>query len=340
METTYEDLGEDGQYEIIVRVRDYSRAKKENRAFELSIEDSNGTRFPFIVWEKSKKGRNYNWQKGCWYRLSGVSVNEWPSGKVLHGTSALRIKNLGTRQGKDRVDLLYMTDSHLGKTTHSYNGQTWSVSPDEGFGAAIEYAIQKNVSAVVHGGDLFHNPGSGIDEEEIAVCRENLTKLAEHDIPLYFIYGNHERQAGRRIMERFVDDGLAVHLGPRYEVIGDAIALYGIDYRSNWDNFVLDFEGLTKSLPTILCIHQSLAPFTASSNPEYSLSRLQETSNIPFDLVLVGHTHSRSEHQLGECRGLSGGATARVGESRDELQPSAELVTIEGEQTTLQRKYL
>lgn len=49
--TTYEDVGDDGRYEIFVRVRDYSRATVENRAFELSVEDTNGTRFPFVVWE-------------------------------------------------------------------------------------------------------------------------------------------------------------------------------------------------------------------------------------------------------------------------------------------------
>jgi hypothetical protein len=53
VETTYDTLDEDGRYEITVRVRDCSRSSVENRAFDLSVEDVNGTRFPFITREKS-----------------------------------------------------------------------------------------------------------------------------------------------------------------------------------------------------------------------------------------------------------------------------------------------
>jgi predicted phosphodiesterase len=340
VETLYEDLEEGNQYEIVVRVRDYSRTKEDNRAFELSLEDSNGTRFPFIVWEKSEEGRNYNWQNGCWYRLSGVSINNWPSGKVLHGTTSLGIEKLEIRQSGSQVNLLYLTDSHLGKSEHSYSGSCWPVSPVDGFRTAIERAIQENVNAVIHGGDIFHNPGSGIEDEDVTVCRESLIKLAEYGIPFYFIYGNHERQTGRQIMERFVDDGLAVHLGPRYEVIDDAVAVYGVDYRSNWSDFVFDLESGTGDLPTILCVHQSIAPFTASNNPDSSVSSILEASNVPLDLVVSGHTHSRLEHQYDGLQALSGGATARVGESQDDLMPSAELVTVQVGQITSERTYL
>lgn len=340
VETLYEDLEENTQHEIDVRVRDCSLAEKENRAFELSLEDSNGTRFPFVVWEKSEEGRSFDWEIGCWYRLSGVSVNSWPSGKVLHGTSSLKIEKLGTSQSGNSSDILFLTDSHLGKTTHSYGGLSWSVNPEEGLRAAIEYAIQKDVDAVVHGGDLFHNPGSGIEEEDIAVCRRILTELAEHGIPFYFIYGNHERQAGRRIMERFSDDGLVVHLGSRYEVIGDAVAFYGVDHQSDWTDFVLDLERAPEDLATVLCLHQSIAPFTASGSPDCSLNRLLDSSNIPLDLVITGHTHSRSEHHYGESRGLSGGATTRVGETKDDLLPSIELISVQGKKFSSKREFL
>jgi len=339
MGTTYRDLAEGRQYEILVRVRGVSRVEREKRAFELNVEDTQGTRFPLIVWEKSEAGRDFDWQQGHWYRLSGVSVNEWPSGKVLHGTSALEIEDLGSRKDDTQANILYLTDSHLGKTTHEYLGQRWSVSPVDGFRTAIEYAIENQVSAVVHGGDLFHNPGDGIQDKEVAVCREGLTKLAEHGIPFYFIYGNHERQAGRRIMGRFVDDGLATHLGPRYEVVKDTVALYGIDYTPDWDKHVLDLEQAPEGLTTILYVHQSMAPFTASANPECSLQGVQEASNIPLDSVVTGHTHSRSEQHRGS-HGLAGGATARLGETKDELEPSVELVSIEGDEMTIQQEYL
>lgn len=327
MKTTYHDLGEDGYYEIIVRVRDVSEPNVKNRAYELSVEDIEGTRFQFVVWESSEQGRNYNWKEGCWYRLSGVTANEWPSGTVPHGTSSLSIKDLGEHRDGGQADVLYFTDSHLGKTTHSYKGQTWPVSPEEGFRAAIDHAISKQVDAVIHGGDLFHHPGDGITDEDISVCREGLTKLAQNGIPFYFIYGNHERQAGRRVMDRFVDDNLAMHLGPRYEVIENVLALYGIDHQTEWTDYVLDLEQAPQGMKTILCVHQSLAPFTESKNPDCSLSELRTAANVPIDLIITGHVHTRSECHPGEYQGLSGGATTRVGESRNDLQPSVELIS-------------
>jgi hypothetical protein len=338
--TTYHDLGEDGHYELIVRVRNCAEAKVENRAYELSVEDIEGNRFQLIIWESSEQGRNYNWQEGCWYRLSGVTANEWPSGTVPHGTSSPSIENLGTQRESDQVDVLYLTDSHLGKTTHSYKRQSWSVSPEDGFRTAIEHAISANVDAVIHGGDLFHNPGSGIDKEDIDFCRENLTRLAENEIPIYFIYGNHERQAGQRVMEEFVDNSLAVHLGPHYEVIGETLALYGIDYRPEWADYVLDLERAPDGMKTMLCVHQSVAPFTERGNPDCSLRDLGDATNFPLDIIATGHVHTRSELDLGDYKGFAGGATTRVGETRNDLRPSVELISIDNGQTTLDQQYL
>lgn len=327
MATTYQDLGGDGHFQIDVRVRDVSTPDTKNRASELSVEDTEGTRFQFIIWESSEQGRSYDWKTGSWYRLSGVTANEWPSGTVPHGTSSLEIELLGEQRTDGDADVLYFTDSHLGKTSHEYKGQTWSVSPKKGFRAAIDCAISEQVDAVIHGGDLFHNPGDGIAEEEIAVCREGLTRLAENGIQFYFIYGNHERQAGRRVMERFVDDNLAVHLGPRYEVVENAVALYGVDHQSEWADHVLDIEDAPDGLETILCVHQSVAPFTASTNPDCLLGDIEAATSGSMDVILTGHVHTRLERRSTTSHGLSGGATTRVGEDRGELQPSVELIS-------------
>jgi DNA repair exonuclease SbcCD nuclease subunit len=141
-------------------------------------------------------------------------------------------------------------------------------------------------------------------------------------------------------MERFTDDGLVVHLGSRYEVIGNAVAFYGVDHQSDCTDFVLDLEHAPEDLATVLCLHQSIAPFTASGSPDCSLNRLLDSSNIPLDLVITGHTHSRSEHHHGESRGLSGGATTRVGETKDDLLPSIELISVQGKKVSSKREFL
>ena len=340
MAVTYRELGEDGHYEMIVRVRNRSKARSENRAYELSLEDVEGTRFQFIVWTSSEQGTNCEWKEGCWYRLGGVTANVWPSGTVPHGTSSLVVEYLGPKRNRRRTDILYATDSHLGKTSHSYGGSSWRISPENGFDRAIEAAISMDVDAVIHGGDLFHNPGDGISPEGIIFCREGLVSLAESGIPFYFIYGNHERQAGRRVMNRFVDDNLAEHLGPRYDSINDTVAVYGIDYQSNWADFIPDLERAPDSMSTMLFVHQSLSPFSESKSPDCSLCEVHEGANIPIDLVVTGHVHTRTEELRGAVQGLSGGATARVGNSRSALQPSVELISTDGGEPEVERLYL
>jgi hypothetical protein len=337
MAVTYRELGEDGHYEMIVRVRTRSKVRSQHRAYELSLEDVEGTRFQFIVWTSSDQGTNCDWKEGCWYRLGGVTANVWPSGTVPHGTSSLVVEYLGPARNRRRADILYATDSHLGKTSHSYSGSSWPISPENGFHRAIEAAISMDVDAVVHGGDLFHNPGDGIGSAEIALCREGLAALAESGIPFYFIYGNHERQAGRRVMSRFVDDSLAEHLGPRYDSINDAVAVYGIDYQSDWADFVPDLERAPDSMSTILFVHQSISPFSESKRPDCSLRDVHEGVNVPVDLVVTGHVHTRTEELRESCRGVSGGATARVGQSRSGLQPSVELISTGGEVPEVKR---
>jgi len=326
--TVYEDLTDSGTHQIVVRVRSCTRSKVKNRACELNVEDTNGTRFQFVVWEKSEHGREYDWQAGHWYELSGVTANVWPNGKILHGSSNLRIKHLSSEQSSREATILYITDSHLGKRTHTYGGETWSVAPERGFQTAMASAVEQQVDGVVHGGDLFHNPGGGICEEDIETCRRELVKLAKSGIPFYFIYGNHERDAGRRVMEEFVDHGLAIHLGPRYELINDAVAIYGIDYRTQWRDTVVDLEPASEGLVTMLCIHQSVGDFSPVSDPDCELRKIRDASDVPLDLIIAGHAHTRSTTQVGDVYALSGGATTRVGSDRDALQPSAELLTV------------
>lgn len=316
-----------------------SRLKKK-RVYELSLEDVDGDQFQFIVWTNSEQGVNCDWKEGCWYRLSGVTANVWSSRTIPHGTSSLEVEYLDSRDPERQADILYMTDTHLGKKSHNYGGASWSVSPENGFHCAIEKAVSMDVDAVIHGGDIFHNARDGISAEEIATCQEGLVTLAESNIQFYFIYGNHECQAGRQIMNRFIDESLAEHLGSRHEIIKDTVAVYGIDHQSDCADFVPHLEQVSGDKSTILCVHQSLSLFTESNNPDHSLRAIKQETNISIDLIVTGHVHTRIKEQFEEYHGLSGGATARVGESRADLQPSVELISISNAELDMQRKWL
>lgn len=141
-------------------------------------------------------------------------------------------------------------------------------------------------------------------------------------------------------MERFVDDSLAVHLGPRYEMIGDSLAVYGIDYQSDWADFVPDVEQAPDDLQSILCVHQSIAPFTESVNPDCSVQDLKEDVDTPLDVILTGHVHTRSECRIDSIQAFAGGSTAHLGESQDSLTPSVELIFATNDDLHVNREYL
>ncbi|MDS0299368.1 metallophosphoesterase [Halogeometricum sp. S1BR25-6] len=338
MTATYEDLGNEGTYELPVQVVKCRKSHIKNRAYEMTVSDVNGTEFEFIVWEKSTLGSSYEWKEGCWYRLSGISANVWPAGTLIHGTSRLKINRLERGGEENRVEILYMTDSHLGKTTHGYGRNTWSVSPEAGFSDAIDYAVNRNVNAVVHGGDLYHNSKTGITDEDVTLCREKLSDLFVHNIPFYYIYGNHEREAGRREMEELVEDGIATHLSSRPEIISDTVSIYGVDHQYEWTGFEL--ERPPSAVPTVLFIHQSVSPFTAKKNPDCSFRDLMNTSNVPIDLTITGHVHTRKETTVGRHRGLSGGSTGALGDTKGGLQPSVEMISVKGGDVTVQQHHL
>lgn len=339
MNTTVGDLDENGSYDLLVHLQDVNEPATANRAYELALEDIDGTAFELIVWDTATAAEDYDWHPGEWYHLGGVTAKEWDSGTVLHGTAKLTIEP-ARAPTTTPTEVLYLTDSHLGKTTHGWSDTQWSVTPADGFQAAIEMAIDKDVAAVVHGGDLFHNPGSGIDEEDIATARRGLHALNEAAIPFYFIYGNHERQAGRRVMGNFCDNELATHLEYRHTDIDSKFALYGIDHNREYAATKMNLESPPANHQTVVFLHQSVAPFTASSHPETTLAAVAADADVAFDLVVTGHTHTRNEQTVAGQRGLAGGATAYLGDTKSALTPSAELLRAEDGELTVTRLQL
>ncbi len=326
MAVTYSDIVEGRQFEIEVCVRECRKATKSKRAFELQVEDRDGVRIPFIVWEKSTVGSAYDWREDHWYELSGVRANVWDSGKVLHGTSALQIRHIGPDRSTDASELIYMTDSHLGTTRGGY-GQTYPVDPMPGFRTVIDAAIAKDVDGVIHGGDLFHNPGGGIPDSAVRNCRSQIERLSEAGIPFYFIYGNHERTAGREVMGSYIQNGLATHLDASGVLLNDSVAVYGLDFDSEFDGVQLNFTSYPTASTRILCVHQSVPPFGGGS-VSTSVSDLITAASPPFDIVLVGHTHTYRQETYGSSLAIAGGATARLGRSKKSLAPSYEHIHI------------
>jgi exonuclease SbcD len=327
MENVYADIRKKQHIDITVKVMSCRSGAGSRRAFEMTVEDVEGTQFTFTVWTKSKNGRDYHWQEGHWYRLHSAYGEVWPAGRELHGTSKLEIEHKGVRPNERRAKLLYLTDTHLGKETGGYKNNSWTIDTVAGFNAAIDIAIEQRVDAVVHTGDVFHNDTkNGISDEVEEACHDALTELANAEIPFYYIYGNHAGKTGRVCLERFSDAGLATHLRSRPVVIGDAVALYGVDHQKSWDSGQLGFERPPSEVMTLLCMHQSVAPLTGNSQPDCHLQDILEESTTTIDALALGHLHTKAEKTLNNCTAFCGGATERL---TGDLSPSVETISVE-----------
>ncbi|WP_311170890.1 metallophosphoesterase [Halobellus sp. ZY16] len=76
--------------------------------------------------------------------------------------------------------LLHLSDTHLGN--RQYRSDTRRDDFTRAFETAIDRALQENVDAVIHTGDLFHRRTPSLPI--VTDCIEILRKLADEDIPL------------------------------------------------------------------------------------------------------------------------------------------------------------
>lgn len=332
MSNSYDDIRKKEHIDIQIKVLQVSSGTASGRAYELTVEDKDGIQFPFIVWEKSDQGATYPWQEGHWYQLESAYGEVWPAGKELHGTSTLEISHLGSEPDANSAKVLIIPDSHLGKQQGGFGPSTWELDCAAGLHAAIDIGIEQAVDAVVHLGDLFHNDtGDGIPDSTGEVCRQALSKLADADIPFYYIRGNHEKRRGRIWMERFEDSGLARHLRSRPQVVNDTLAIYGIDFVDRWSNDLLAFDDPPADTVNLLCLHQSLEPLTGNPNPDVSATEILANANIDLDAIAVGHHHRPDETVIGETLVFCSGATERFGTSKSDPLPSVDLLLVEGQ---------
>ncbi|WP_411968964.1 metallophosphoesterase family protein [Haloferax sp. YSSS75] len=199
-----------------------------------------------------------------------------------------------------------------------------------GFKRAIEFAVGKNVDAVFHSGDLFHNDRHGISESLSSTCREQLSYLRSVNIPFYYILGNHERKEGTKILKTYERDGLATHLSTTPAKVGRHLDLYGVDFirQSEWEPALLKGTRSNNQY-SILTIHQSVQPFSSSNRAIGTVSDVlrwaREHCGVNFDALALGHLHKQIEQDTDGCKVVCGGSTAPIGYKKTSLTPSVGL---------------
>jgi DNA repair protein SbcD/Mre11 len=182
--------------------------------------------------------------------------------------------------------VIHTGDTHIGY--QQYNSPERRRDFLEAFRSVAEDAIEGDVDAVIHAGDLFHDRRPNLVDLQGTV--EILRSLEDADVPFLAVVGNHEGKRDAQWLDLFADLGLATRLGAEPYVLGD-VAFYGLDFvpRSRREDLEYEFEPLPdEAAHAALVSHGLFEPFP---HADWDTERLLTESTVDFDSVLLGDNH-------------------------------------------------
>jgi len=211
--------------------------------------------------------------------------------------------------------IFHISDTHLGYRNRSHpdgHGDTTGIEEAnsvQAFDKIIWDAIKENVDAVIHTGDLFDHH---VDQGTLDIVTATIGDLWAHNIPFYFILGDHDRPTVSKnsplgvgtiqALEKLISSGKVVHANTKGNLIsGTNVAVFGCDATgvgfeeihngyslTEWSLDDLQLEPVATARFNILCLHEPANKIDI--NLEDVLIRAEKKGNH-IDLVLLGHEH-------------------------------------------------
>ena len=199
------------------------------------------------------------------------------------------------------------------------------------FRRVVDDAIESDVDAVVHAGDLFNDRRP--DLQDLLGTISILESLREADIPFLAIVGNHEDARNGQWLDLFEQLGLATHLDDEGTVVGET-AFYGLDYvpESKRESLEYEFEP-TDVEHAALVGHGLFAPFP---HGDWDLREILDQATIDFDAVLLGDDHTPDTKQLDGTWVTYCGSTERTSAAEREAR-GYNLVEFDGDVSITRR---
>ena len=233
------------------------------------------------------------------------------------------------------IRILHTADTHLGY--RQYHSEVRRQDFFKAFETVIKDAVDMQVDAVVHAGDLFDSRNPTL--EDLLDTMNILSRLKIAKIPFFGIVGNHESKQNTQWLDLFEEMGLAVRLGKKPQMIGD-VAIYGIDSVPKSKIPLYDYSGfeVPESLPEncrkLLVMHQIVPPFPY---PDWDCVEVLE--NLPFkvDAILLGDYHEYEKIKVGETWVTYSGSTERNSASEKEPR-SYSIITLSGDGLEISRR--
>ena len=202
--------------------------------------------------------------------------------------------------------VLHTADTHLGYS--QYHSETRAADFAAAFQTVIDEAVDRDVDAVVHSGDLFHQSRPGVGT--LSTTLNQLQRLDEAEIPFLGIVGNHEGTSDEQWVDVFGQLKLGIRLNASPTVIGDT-AFYGLDYVSPARRPGLDYEFEAHDAEcSVLVAHGLFAP--VADGGRWELAEVMDASSVKFDGYLLGDDHMPHVQTLRESTVTYPGSTDRT----------------------------
>jgi exonuclease SbcD len=223
--------------------------------------------------------------------------------------------------------VLHTADTHLGyQQYHSPERRTDFLAA---FRQVIDDAIEDDVDAVVHAGDLFHDRRPGL--VDLLGTLEVLETLAEAEIPFLAVVGNHESKRDAQWLDLFEQLGVATRLDRDPVTVGNT-AFYGLDFvpRGQRDRLEYDFTS-HETDHAVLVSHGLFEPLVPDyGNVEWDAETVLDASSVEFDAMLLGDEHTPTTQEVDGTWVTYCGSTERTSASeRDER--GYNLLTFDGD---------
>ena len=203
----------------------------------------------------------------------------------------------------------HISDIHLGYS--QFNLQEREEDIYDAFEEVIDKSISEHAEVVIFAGDIFHTPrptGSSI----IKLANE-LKKLRERFIPVYFVLGEHDINRMQDVPVPYVFHNLklAIRLKENQPISYNNITIFGFnkERKTNIEYLLQQFK-ITEQLAkqkkessgkgkNILVLHQGLSDFNKFAGEMNSF-------DLPkgFDYYAMGHFHDHIEKRFDYLDGL------------------------------------
>lgn len=206
----------------------------------------------------------------------------------------------------------HISDIHLGYS--QFNLQEREEDIYEVFEEAIDKSISEHAQLIILAGDIFHTPRP--NGSSIIKLANQLKKLKEKSIPVYFILGEHDinRMQDIPIPYVFHNLGLATRLKENEPRLHDNVAIFGFnkERKSNIESMLQQFKMTEikakqskessnggRSIKNILVLHQGLTDFN-------SFAGELNSTDLPrgIDYYAMGHYHDHIEKRFDYLDGL------------------------------------